>query len=234
MTSSVVNSDPVLEAALTRVAALEAALSLEKQRADGFARELRCERELRLEIQASLSDGSFVATLERVVARHADTVDRMQTQREATIKSMQKRMDDATVRHEKAILTLVAAHRQEVTTRLNEVLDLNKALFARYASELENTWSSYGTNPPSEDKEHWMLLAGEESEDSDGRRVITFKIRSGQKRYIDRISKSNEVIFSCPAANGIDVRQAAKKRMREHFGNQEVCWCSSFQNVANV
>jgi hypothetical protein len=73
------------------------------------------------------------------------------------------------------------------------------------------------------DKEHWFILGQEEEEEEDGNKIVTFKIRSGHRSYIDRIGRDNDVLLASPAANGVDIRQSAKKRMRDLTANHEVC-----------
>jgi hypothetical protein len=109
-----------------------------------------------------------------------------------------------------------------VTKRLDFVIGQQEALFSRVTSVIEDLWASRGTTRPSLDKEHWFLLAREDSEESGGGNVVTLKIHSGQRAYIDRIGRTKDVIVASPAANGVDIRQTAKKRMREMTEGHDV------------
>jgi hypothetical protein len=97
-----------------------------------------------------------------------------------------------------------------VSQRLDQVLDQNQVIFARIARILEEVWRAQGTKRPSPDKEHWFLLAGEDNEEKNGNTSITFKLHSGQRSYIDRISRNKTVLLTTPAANGVDLRQSTK------------------------
>jgi hypothetical protein len=76
------------------------------------------------------------------------------------------------------------------------------------------------------DEEHWFLLAREENEEENGNTSITFKLHSGQRSYIDRISRNKTVLPTAPAANGVDLRQSAKTRMRALVGDDDVSTCN--------
>lgn len=173
--------------------------------------ELENERELCRELRAAIHDNSIADTIERIIARHA-----------VAMENERMRLEAATMRHERAILDLVESHRTEVTTRLNAVLDQNRELFNQFNAAIRDEWVSRGTTRPSLAKEHWLIVAKEETEEDDGTQVVTFKIHSGQKSYIDRISSLKNIILERPAANGVDVRQTAKKRLREQFHGQDV------------
>jgi hypothetical protein len=131
-------------------------------------------------------------------------------------------LEDATIRHERAILDLTERHRRDVAQRLDRVVADNHRLFGRLTKAIQELWATRGTTRPSVDKEHWFLLAREDTAAADGGLVVTFKIHSGQRAYIDRIGQSKDVVFASPAANGIDIRQSAKKRMRELTRNHDV------------
>jgi hypothetical protein len=194
--------------------------------------ELANERELRQELEDAAQDGTLVQSLERIIARHsaerAASAAAWADERARWADSLR----DATIRHEQAIMALVTRHRGEISDRLDRVLAQNAALFAQISTTANDLWKTRGTTRPSLSKEHWLLLAREDTQDKDGTPVATFKIHSGQKAYIDRIRRNKEVLLSQPAANGVDVRQSAKKRLREKTAEETVsarhtrgiCW----------
>ncbi|GLE06707.1 hypothetical protein PINS_up016149 [Pythium insidiosum] len=145
-----------------------------------------------------------------MVAQHAEDM-----------RNERRRAEAATIRHEQAILNLVGQHRQEVAERLDMVLDQNKALFKRISTAIQELWSTRGTTRPSLEKEHWFLLARDDADASEDPRIVTFRIHSGQKAYIDKIGREKDVVLANPAANGIDIRQTTKKRMRALVGEEE-------------
>jgi hypothetical protein len=109
----------------------------------------------------------------------------------------------------------VAEHRREVSRRLDYVIGQQEALFARVTNAIEDVWASRRTTHPSLDKEHWFLLARETADEAGVENAVIFKIHSGQRSYIDSIRRTKDVILASPAANGVGIRQTAKKRKRE-------------------
>jgi hypothetical protein len=208
---------------LARNERLEVEAAATTLRADELERELANERELRNVLEEAVEDRSIVATLERIIARHAAEMQDERARHATEVQEERARLDAATIRHEQAILDLVSRHRQEVSQRLDRVLDQNKTIFARISASLQDLWAARGTTRPSLDKEHWFILAQEEEEEEDGNKIVTFKIHSGQRSYIDRIGRDKDVLLASPAANGVDIRQSAKKRMLDLTANHEVC-----------
>jgi hypothetical protein len=195
-------------------------------RCDYLEGELASERELRRSIEAVGEDTTLIDSLERMVARHSAALqgERLHFDRVLEEKRwrLAARLEAATIRHEQAVLGLAASHRREVSERLDLVLGQTNAIFARIANAIQDAWTTHGTMSPSPDKAHWFLLARDEDEEEDGTKMVTFKIHSGQRTYIDRIGREKDVVMIGPAANGIDIRQVAKKRMRDLTVNQDV------------
>jgi hypothetical protein len=135
---------------------------------------------------------------------------------------MNARLDAATIRHEETIANLADQHRRDVARRLDFVIAQQNALFSRVSSTIQDLWTTRGTTRPFLDNEHWFMLAREESEEENGDKVVTFKIHSGQKAYIDRIGSTLDVVVASPAANGVDIRQSTKTRMREKTKGADV------------
>jgi hypothetical protein len=140
-----------LQAALNIDARLEVELADAVVHSGELEREHAVERGLRQSLEEAVQDNNFVATLERMVARHAAALqdERVHSERlvarhavalqdeRAHLEEVRARLEDrleaATIRHEEAILELVARHRSEVSQRL----DQNQVIFARIARTLE-------------------------------------------------------------------------------------------------
>jgi hypothetical protein len=208
-------------------------------RASDLEREFINERELRRALQDVSEDDTLLQALERAIIRHTDVMREERTRADAeklrheeAMREERARAEAATIRHERAILELVARHRQRIAERLDHVEDQNRAMFERITATIQEMWSTRGTTRPSLDKEHWLLLAREDTDELDGGKTVTFKIHSGQKAYIDRIGRTKDVVLANPAVNGIDVRQTVKKRMRDMLDGETVRpQCSPFLRV---